>query len=94
MTDSHSINITMHGHKVAIKETQDASFAFIASQGAQGAKRRDSEASSDADIIIERARPIVESEARKHLRSAAQAGDWKATAAMSKRSMQLYRSIR
>jgi len=95
-TSKHDVTVRLHGHKVDITEAQDASFALIASNGAHLTKRKDSDASTDADIIIDEAAPILRNAARNALRSAARdhAGDWKMRAALMKRAGQFARAIR
>jgi methyl coenzyme M reductase alpha subunit len=91
---AHNILIILPGAKTKIEEMQDASYAFIAAQGAKGLKRNDADASHDADIIIDAAKPIVEEQARKHLRNAVGKDTWQDRAALLKRALQLSRSVR
>jgi hypothetical protein len=94
MSNTHNILIILHGTKTKVEEVQDASYAFIAAQGAKGLKRNDADAAHDADIIIDAAKPIVEEQARKHLRNAVGKDAWQDRAALLKRALHLSRSIR
>jgi hypothetical protein len=96
-----SMTLTLDGkRKVTIAADAVSVDAMQSASAAHTAKRVDSDAGQDADIIIGDARPVVSSAARTHLRNAANAKredgsiDWTLRAAHMKMAGRFYRVCR
>lgn len=85
---------------VTVTVTADEGNALDACNGAHLAKRKDSDAGQDADIIISDARPILSTAGRNLTHTAAKAMqpdgsiDWAKRAGAMKAAMKFYRACR
>lgn len=96
-----SITVKLAGdRKVTIATDALGDDALVSAVAAFNAKRRDSDAGQDADLILGEAKPILATEARRHLRDACNSKNddgtinWTLRAAHMKRSGALYRGIK